>query len=284
MRFIVVVLFAALVLTPRLAAAQEEMHTDSIDIQYVEPTSAKLKPVYDMVKSARVLEKLQGMLEPLRLPRRLLLKTQSCNGDDNAWYDNAVVTVCYEFFDEFWKNVPDKTTNRGVTPMDAMVGPIMDTFLHEVGHAVFDLWKVPVLGREEDAADFFSTYLMLKFNKQEARRLIMGAAYQYRDQVRKPEVSLPVHKFADEHSLPAQRFYNLLCIAYGSDEDLFADLLEKGYLPRDRAKDCNDEYKQVAYAFEKLLSPHIAPGLSEELLLHQLPPANQQPKRRSNAK
>jgi len=28
-----------------------------------------------------------------------------------------------------------------------------DLFLHELGHAVFDLLKIPVLGREEDAAD-----------------------------------------------------------------------------------------------------------------------------------
>ncbi|HZD92470.1 MAG TPA: DUF4344 domain-containing metallopeptidase [Pseudolabrys sp.] len=256
------------------------MHTDSVDIQYVEPTSASLKPVYNMAKTARVLERIRSMLIPLKLPRRLLLKTDSCNGDDNAWYGKGVVTVCYEFLDEFWKNVPDKTTNRGVTPMDAMIGPIIDTFLHEVGHAVFDMWKVPVLGREEDAADFFSAYLMLKFNKEQARRLVMGAAFQYRAVVRKGELSLAVSKFADAHSLPAQRFFNLLCIAYGSDDVLFGDLVTKGYLPKDRASDCKDEYKQIAYAYEALLSPHIDPGLNEELYLHQLPPADRQPMRR----
>lgn len=281
MRLLALTLILMLAAAPRFAAASEAMHTDSIDIQYAEPASPDMKPVYEMVKNARVLEKLQGMLEPLRLPRRLLLKTTSCHGDADAWYEKAVVTVCYEFLDDIWKNVPGKTTRRGVTPMDAMVGPVMDTFLHEVGHAVFDLWKVPVLGREEDAADFFSAYLMLKFDQDDARRLIMGAAYQYRDDIRKQHVSLPVTKFADVHGLPAQRFFNVLCMAYGSREPSFADLVEKGYLPAARAKDCRDEYKQMAYAFEKLLSPHIAPGFREELLLHQLPPADQEPRRRS---
>jgi Putative metallopeptidase len=268
-----------IVMSSRLAGA-EEMHADSIDIQYVEPTSAELRPVYDLVKNARVLEKIRGMLISLRLPRRLLLQTKSCNGESNAWYDDGVVTVCYEFFDEVWKNVPDQTTRAGVTPMDALIGPIVDAFLHEVGHAVFDLWKVPVLGREEDAADFFSTYLMLQFNKQEAHRLIMGAAYQYRQHLLSPEVSIPRVKFADEHSLPAQRFYNVLCIAYGSNDELFRDLVDKGYLPKSRAEDCKDEYTQVAYAFNKLLSPHIEPGLAEELYSHQLPPANKRLQRR----
>lgn len=281
MRFVVFILLISFGLAPRFAAAAETMHADSIDIQYVEPASPTLKPVYELVKNARVLERIRSMLIPLKLPRRLLLKTESCNGDNNAWYDNGVIVVCYEFFDDIWKNVPEHTTPRGVTPMDALVGPIVDAFLHEVGHAVFDLWKVPVLGREEDAADFFSAYLMLQFNQQDARRLIMGAAYQYREYLRKPNVVLPVVRFADEHALPAQRFYNVLCIAYGSDDAQFRDLVDKGYLPKDRASDCRDEYKQVAYAFHTLLSPHIEPGLAEKLYQHQLPPPNRQPKRRN---
>lgn len=280
MRSFLVALIVLLAAGPCRAAA-EEMHADSIDIEYVAPTSAKLKPVYDLVKNAHVLERIRGILIPLKLPRRLLLKTEGCNGDNNAWYDDGVITVCYEFLDEFWKNVPKTTTPRGVTPMDALVAPIVDTFLHEVGHAVFDLWHVPVLGREEDAADFFSAYLMLKFNKEEARRLIMGTAYQYREYIRKTKVTLPVVKFADEHAVPAQRFYNILCIAYGSNEAPFNDFVEKGYLPKDRASNCSDEYKQIAYAFDKLLSPHIEPGLAEELHLHQLPPADRQPQRRN---
>jgi hypothetical protein len=38
--------------------------------------------------------------------------------------------------------------------------------------------------------------------------------------------------FSDEHGTPAQRLFNLLCIAYGSDKDLFADIVKQGYFPR----------------------------------------------------
>ncbi len=50
-------------------------------------------------------------------------------------------------------------------------------FLHESGHAVFDLLKLPVLGREADAADLFSAYVMLQLGKEGARTLILGSAY-----------------------------------------------------------------------------------------------------------
>jgi hypothetical protein len=39
---------------------------------------------------------------------------------------------------------------------------------HEVGHAAFDLFNVPIFGHEEDAADNFATFLMLQFGKGQA--------------------------------------------------------------------------------------------------------------------
>jgi hypothetical protein len=69
--------------------------------------------------------------------------------------------------------------------------------------------------------------------------------------------STKANPFADEHGLPAQRFYNVLCIAYGADSKLFADAVEKGYLPKERAEGCADEYEQVAWAMKKLILPYV---------------------------
>ena len=72
-------------------------------------------------------------------------------------------------------------------------------------------------------------------------------------------------QFANVHGTPAQRFYNLLCIAYGADEDLFGYFVKRGQLPKDRAEDCEDEYEQIAYAFETLIAPHIDPELAKKI-------------------
>jgi hypothetical protein len=128
-------------------------------------------------------------------------------------------------------------------------------FLHEVGHAVFDYLSVPVLGREEDAADQFAAYVLLQFAESDARRLIYGVAYSYNIDASQP--STKKHPYADEHGLPAQRFYNVLCMAYGADSKLFADLVDKKYLPSERAEGCADEYDQVIRALNKLIGPYI---------------------------
>jgi hypothetical protein len=46
-------------------------------------------------------------------------------------------------------------------------------------------------------------------------------------------------------------------MAYGADAKLFADVVEKGYLPQERAEGCADEYEQVAQAMTKLIRPYI---------------------------
>jgi hypothetical protein len=231
------------------------LRADRIQISYVPPKNSAHETIFQLLKERRTLEKFKGLLSALRLPRALLLKVEGCDGESNAWYGDDAVTVCYEYLEDFLRNAPKETTPAGVTRTDAIMGPTLEVFLHEVGHAVFDYLSVPILGREEDAADQFAAYVLLQFAESDARRLIYGVAYSYKIDASKP--STRKNPFADEHGLPAQRFYNVLCMAYGADPKLFADLVDKGYLPRERAERCVDEYEQVVKALNKLIGPYI---------------------------
>ena len=71
--------------------------------------------------------------------------------------------------------------------------------------------------------------------------------------------------YAGEHGTPAQRFFNVLCIAYGADTKLFADIVSGGYLPKTRAEYCEEEYEQVQDAFDLLVLPHIDVVLAEKV-------------------
>src|SRR6476659_9885496 len=250
-----------MVTTAQAAAAR----ASRVSVSYVPPKDPAHQPIYDQLKQLRFLEKLQQFLTPFRLPRALLVKVEGCDGDANAFYEHNVITVCYEYIDQLWKTMPAEATAAGVAPIDAIAGPLFDTCLHEFGHALFDLLRVPVLGREEDAADQVSAYIMLHLGKAEARRLIGGTAYAYKIEVDAATAPPPLKQFADAHGTPAQRFYNLLCIAYGADAQLFGDMVEEAHLPKERADDCKDEYLQVALAYEKLIGPHIDHVIAKEL-------------------
>jgi hypothetical protein len=237
-----------------------------IEIEYVPPSDPAHRPIYDKLKQAQALEYVQQLLGAIRLPRVLQLTLTSCGGISNAMYGNDAVLVCYEFVDDILKNVSDEEMPAGITKTDAIVGQFLDVFLHEAGHAIFDYLRIPVFGKEEDAADQFSAYIMLRYDKERARRLILGSAYQYKADLKNPQVSLGLSKFADEHGIPAQRFFNVLCIAYGFDPKLFADLVEKQYLPADRAVACQREFEQVSFAFKTLIGPHVAKTLAKRAL------------------
>jgi hypothetical protein len=284
MRWIATILMAAglllatAVAATRNASAAPKAKANSIDIDYVEPKLAANQAVYKLVKEHQGLEKIRDLLSPLRLPHRLLLQTTDCDGMSNALSNEDSVIVCYEYLNDIWKNAPEKTTPAGVSPVDALIGPFVDVFLHEAGHAVFASLQIPLFGRGEDAADQFSTYIMLKFDKDEARRLILGSAYQYKGDLSAPTLTIKQQEFADEHGTPAQRFFNLLCTAYGADPKLFSDFVEKGFLPEDRAVGCEREYVQLAHAFDTLIGPHIDKALAQKLHKRWLPPISTRPK------
>jgi hypothetical protein len=240
-----------------------------IEIEYVAPSNPAHQAIYERVKQAKALEYLQALLGAIRLPRVLQLRLTGCDGMSNAMYGNDSVVVCYEYLDEIVKNASDEKLPDAITRTDAIVGPLLDVFLHESGHAVFDYLHIPIFGREEDAADQFSAYIMLQYDKDRARRLILGSAYQYKMDLKNPQVSVTLTKFADEHGIPAQRFFNVLCGAYGFDAKLFSDLVEKHYLPEDRAVACAREYQQVRFAFKTLIGPHVVKALARRFFKHR---------------
>jgi hypothetical protein len=250
-------------LAPAIAA---EAQPGRIKIEYAPPKDPKHKLLYDLLKQRRVLEQLQRLYSPFRLPTDLIIRTEGCDGVVNAWYERAGVTLCYELLDLISQPLPKDLTWAGITREDAAVGQFLYIAGHEVGHAVFDLLKVPLFGSDEDAADQFSTYLMLRLGHDQARRLISGAAYYFRRNLQDQNVTLKLKAFSNTHSQPQQRFYNLLCIAYGADSTAFADLVAKDYLPKQRAVDCRREYSKVSNAFRTLIGPHIDPDLARGIL------------------
>src|SRR5262249_52936082 len=120
-----------------------------------------------------------------------------------------------------------QTTPDGLTRTDAAVGQFFWVTFHEFGHAAFDMFNVPIFGHEEDAADNFATFIILQFGKGQARRLINGAAWAWKaylgDYQKNPVVPTRLAAFATDHGLPQERFYNLVCLAFGANSREFAD-------------------------------------------------------------
>jgi Putative metallopeptidase len=55
-------------------------------------------------------------------------------------------------------------------------------------------------------------------------------------------------------------------MAYGADREAFADAVEKGYLPEQRARSCKMEYGEMNFAFQKLFVPAIDDELWKQVM------------------
>jgi hypothetical protein len=263
------VLIGVLALTALTASAAVAQTADArpnrIVIEYIPPTEPRQQGVYNMVKERRALESMQEIFGPFRLPSDLTLKTKTC-GMSNAWYQRPTLTICYEYLEDIRNSLPKDQPPAGMTAADLVMGQFLYVVAHEMGHAMFDQLNVPLFGRAEDAADGFATYMMLRLGKKEARRLIGGAAYSYKDYIKNPQVTVRTTAFSDAHGAPMQRFYNLLCLAYGSDREAYADLVDAGYLPKERARSCPMEYGELNFAFQQLIVPHLDRELAKAVL------------------
>jgi hypothetical protein len=259
-----------LVINTTAMTAFAASETNLISITYDQPKNPAQTRIFEYVKERNVLERLKKFLSPFRLPMPVEFLMTGCGGDASVDYGEGRITICYEFVDGLFENMPDKTTPAGIAPIDTVVGPFFDTVLHEFAHALFDMFYTPIFGREEDAADQLAAYLYLQLGEAEARRLILGTAYNYlvvetNDADSAQSAKEFIEDSAETHSLPAQRAYSLLCMAFGANPKLFADLVSKGYLPKERAEICEEEYEQVQQAYADLIEPHIDLDLANDI-------------------
>lgn len=237
------------------SAAADARWSPSFPIEYAPPERAAYQRWHEVLRRRHVLERLSKALAFVRLPIPLTLRTAEC-GESNAMYDQEQhsATLCYELVDELVRESAG-AEQHGFTREDAVVGPLVFLYLHELAHALFDVLDVPVLGREEDAADEVATLILLRADPEGAPRAIAATAWMYaRNATTQPAADSDL---ADVHPLDAQRFYNVLCLAYGSDPEAWAAQAREHRLSQDRADGCEDEYRQAARAFSRLLAPHL---------------------------
>jgi len=126
------------------------------------------------------------------------------------------------------------------------------TLLHEMGHLLINELQLPVLGREEDAADqlgFMGLFLLAEQQRDaDFYAKLLDVADYWRLEWQRPKPPDEEVYPWDSHGLDAQRFYNIACLAFGSDPEHLEWIISATGLPDERAFYCPEEYQQVAHA------------------------------------
>lgn len=202
-----------------------------------------------MHDSGTLQELAKGLNAIFVLPLDISLRFAEC-GEANAYYDPSTreISMCLELMGGMAETLDGQFEDEETTA-NALAGAFLAVVLHEAGHALVDVLEIPITGREEDAVDQLSAWILIEAEDVDSVR---GAAatYYIDDDVGDDD-------FADEHSLNKQRYFNLVCWAYGSDPDNQQDLIESWELPEARAERCVDEYAMLDRSWKRLLKNHL---------------------------
>ncbi len=130
-------------------------------------------------------------------------------------------------------------------------GNIEFIVFHELAHILINDLEIPVFGPEELAADYLATIAVINpldinvANAERARQYLSAVAKGFSTtwELNEPQINqLP---FWDNHGLTMQRYYNIGCLLYGSNPDIFPRIPGLIGIPEKRSSQCVQEFAKA---------------------------------------
>ncbi|MGI9498421.1 MAG: DUF4344 domain-containing metallopeptidase [Geminicoccaceae bacterium] len=129
--------------------------------------------------------------------------------------------------------------------------------LHEIGHAVFREFGIPILANEENMADSFATTYITQNMRDDAVDIILARAqsWQYEDS----EVEPKDYDHKGEHELDIRRAYQAACLLYGADPAEWGEARAWADFSDSDAADCSDTAPDQIEGWSQVLAPNLLP-------------------------
>ena len=143
--------------------------------------------------------------------------------------------------------------------VEFVVGNVLFVATHELGHALVSEMKLPVLGREEDAADDYAILTALRLGDSFSQRVLAGAAKGWFLSAERDKKEGYMPEYYDRHGLNEQRAYQIVCLMVGADPVKFKQLADETKLPDDRRRTCGWDYDTALGSWETVLARHRLP-------------------------
>lgn len=143
-----------------------------------------------------------------------------------------------------------------------VMGNIEYILLHEIAHLLIRDLDIPIVGPEEGAADYIATAILLRaeifdrLRAERARQFLLATANGLATVWEYSAATGDEVRYWDRHALTIQRFYQIVCLIYGSDSERFAQLPARTGMPEDRAGRCADEFARASRSLAWLLETY----------------------------
>ena len=154
---------------------------------------------------------------------------------------------------------PGRAQQLPQAPADSfVVSNVQFVLMHELAHLVIGEKHVPIIGPEENAADYLAAMLLIRprWVRPAGDETLLRIAVQTGDGFaiawqRAASVDAPI-AYWGAHALTVQRFSTLACLIYGSNPERFARVPELTGMPAARAASCPAEFEKAQFAVDWL--------------------------------
>jgi Putative metallopeptidase len=149
------------------------------------------------------------------------------------------------------------TEQQRIDRVEFVAGNTLVLLSHELGHVLIAEMHLPLLGREEDAADTYAALRMLTFGTSFSQHELAQAAQGWFLNDRRDQEIGEKPLFYDEHNLSQQRAYQILCLMVGSDPDKFKGLADQMKMPEERQRTCKRDFVKTSEGWQTVLKPWL---------------------------
>jgi hypothetical protein len=164
------------------------------------------------------------------------------------------------------------TEEEAAEAMEFAMHDAVFSVYHEIGHMMVDQFDLPVLGKEEDAADALAVILLLddKTDEIEAyNTLVDSSDGWYFNALKSTGKGVEGLSYYDDHSLSIQRAYAMACMMVGSDPESYAQIAEAYEFDEDGQDNCASTYEQTHDSWMALLNPHEGKSGNEISVIYE---------------
>jgi hypothetical protein len=255
--------------TETTADSSSSEGTGEIKAVWQKPRGEENKVGYELLKASETRYLAKSLASAFELPSTLTIKGVNGFGGGPFYNpeDNSI-TLPYEFTTVVLGVIAQSDPEESQYEWGEAVGAV-DSFIlaHEFAHALIHNFELPVLGREEDAADGVATALLLLASEGSVYAADAAEFWlNFSGRQDPPQLA----EYADNHSFDRQRADNILCWIGGAEEELLVAFVENEVLPESRAVSCPGEWELLRRSVEQVMEPHLEhplnlqPGIGAE--------------------
>lgn len=179
------------------------------------------------------------------------------------FFDRTAGTIEYPWaFVTTTSELLDANGYRGADLEQAVLDATQFIVEHELGHALIDQYDLPVLGREEDAADSFAAFVAVELHDDGEKVIAATDLFAaFADTAKAAEqvtgTVADESEFSDPHASDLSRFYTISCLVYGADTARYADVVANLGLSKTRLSSCATQWRQASDSWHQVLDPHL---------------------------